>query len=70
MYNTSFLFKLLFMAIAGINILVFYTTVFHRIKRLEPGDDAPLSAKVIGGVSLACWIGVITAGRLITFYRP
>jgi hypothetical protein len=25
---------------------------------------------VFGAVSLACWIGVIICGRLITFYRP
>jgi hypothetical protein len=70
MYNSAFLFKLLFMAIAGVNILFFYTMVFHRIKVLEPGEDAPLSGKIIGAVSLLCWIGVMSAGRLITFYRP
>jgi hypothetical protein len=37
---------------------------------LPAGVSTPLSAKVIGAISLAMWIGVIIAGRLLTFYRP
>jgi hypothetical protein len=70
MYNDAFRLKLVFMACAGINVLVFYTTVFHRIKILEPGDDAPASAKMIAAVSLVCWVGVMSCGRLLTFFRP
>jgi hypothetical protein len=25
---------------------------------------------MVGAVSLSMWMGVITAGRLLTFYRP
>jgi hypothetical protein len=32
--------------------------------------DAPRTAKVIATVSVCMWIGVIVAGRLLTFYRP
>ena len=32
--------------------------------------DAPRRAKVIAAISLCAWIGVITGGRLLTFYRP
>jgi len=69
-YNPSFHFKILFMALAGLNIVVFYSAVFRKLRTLGPGDQAPLLARIIGGVSLCLWIGVIIAGRLLTFYRP
>ena len=69
-YNPSFHFKILFMGLAGINVLVFYVAVFGKVKLLEPGAATPRSAKIIGGASLLLWIGVIVCGRLLTFYRP
>jgi hypothetical protein len=27
-------------------------------------------ARIVGGISLGAWIGVMTAGRLPTFFRP
>jgi hypothetical protein len=69
-YNPSFHFKILFMMVAGLNVLAFYSVVFWKVRVLPPGVSTPLSAKVIGAVSLAMWIGVIIAGRLLTFYRP
>jgi hypothetical protein len=29
-----------------------------------------MPARIIAVTSLACWIGVIICGRLLTFYRP
>jgi hypothetical protein len=69
-YNPSFHFKILFMMVAGLNVLAFYSVVFWKVRVLPPGVSTPLSAKLIGAVSLAMWIGVIIAGRLLTFYRP
>ena len=69
-WNPAFQLKMLSMSIAGINVLVFYTTMFKRVKTLGPGEQAPLAARIIGGVSLTCWLGVIAFGRLLTFYRP
>ncbi len=68
--NRAFHFKLAFLAIAGLNVLVFYSAVFRRLKQLGPHDEAPLPARLMAGLSLLCWIGVICAGRLLTFYRP
>lgn len=68
--NKAFHFKLAFLTIAGLNVLAFYSTEFRRLQLLGPQDDAPVRARVMAGVSLACWIGVICAGRLLTFYRP
>ena len=62
--------KVMFLAVAGLNVAAFYTTMFRRVRKVGPGEQAPLFARIVGGVSLCCWIGVMTAGRLITFYRP
>jgi len=69
-YNPSFQLKFLSMSIAGVNVLMFYTTMFKKVALLGPGEDAPTPARIMGGVSLACWMGVITFGRLLTFFRP
>ena len=69
-YNPSFQFKLLFIALAGLNALAFYATSFRRVTSRGAAPDAPLTAKFIAAVSLSLWIGVIIAGRLLTFYRP
>jgi hypothetical protein len=68
--NRAFQFKVMFLAIAGLNVAAFYLTMFRNLRTLGPGDLAPLPARVIGGVSLAAWIGVMTCGRLLTFFRP
>ena len=66
--NLAFQLKMLFMALAGINILAFYLTgVSRAVDALGPGDDAPMSAKIIGAVSLFLWIGVIYFGRMIMY---
>jgi hypothetical protein len=69
-FNDSFRVKMVFLLIAGINVLFFYSTAFQKVRQLGPDDDMPLNVKLMAGISLACWIGVICAGRLITFYRP
>ena len=58
--------KLIFICLAGINVLTFYVTGTARVvDALGAGDDAPRLAKVIAGVSLFLWVGVIIFGRLI-----
>ena len=69
-YNPSFHFKALFIVAAGMNALTFYLTSYRRVTADGAPDDAPLAAKVSAAVSLSLWIGVIVAGRLLTFYRP
>ena len=69
-FNTAFHFKMLFMALAGCNVLVFYLTMFRKVEAVGAGYDAPRSAKIIACASLVLWIGIIICGRLLTFYRP
>ena len=69
-YNPSFHLKLVFLTVAGLNASLFYLTSFRQA--FGPGAvlDAPRRAKVIAVISLSMWVGVIVAGRLITFFRP
>jgi hypothetical protein len=70
-YNSAFWWKGTFMAIAGINVAIFYLSpAFRELKALPAGTDAPFRAKVIAGTSLGAWCVVLVCGRLLTFYRP
>jgi len=58
--------KLIFIGLAGLNLVAFYQTGMSRaVDGLGPGDDAPPLAKFIAGSSLVLWIGVVYWGRLI-----
>ena len=69
-YNPAFQLKMLCVVLAGINVGLFYLTMFRRVNRLGPGVQGPVLARLNGLVSLALWITVIICGRMITFYRP
>ena len=69
-YNPSFHFKMLFMALAGANALAFYATTSRRTMGPGAGNDAPRAAKIIAATSLCLWVAIIVCGRLLTFYRP
>jgi hypothetical protein len=67
MYNVAFLTKVALIVVAGINVLVFYGTVYKAAERLGPGDDAPFKAKVTAVVSMVSWFGVLYFGRMLPF---
>lgn len=69
-YNPAFHLKMLCLLLAGTNVVLFYLTMFHRVKRLGPGAQGPALARLSGAISLVLWTIVIVAGRMITFYRP
>lgn len=66
--NIGFTLKMVFIALAGINVLIFYLWIYRRIESLEPGEDAPLSAKIVAAASLFLWLGVMSFGRLLPYF--
>lgn len=66
-HNTAFGWKMLFIALAGVNIAVFYRTVFKETEAMGPGDDAPRGAKIVAAVSLILWVGVMYMGRMLPY---
>jgi hypothetical protein len=69
-YNSAFHLKLLCVALAGVNVVVFYLTMFRQVRWLAAGAQPPPLARLSGAASLFLWITVIVCGRMITFYRP
>ena len=70
LYNPAFQTKVLLMIVAGINMVFFYTTTLAAVRITAPFDPASRRAKLIGSISLLCWLGIIVCDRLITYYRP
>ncbi len=65
-YNHFLQTKLLFIVLAGLNLLAYYQRGIARtVEGLGAGEDAPAVAKVIAGSSLVLWVGVVYWGRLI-----
>jgi hypothetical protein len=70
-YNDAFRFKALFMAVAGINIAMFYgTAMFTDMKALAPDAPAGPRLRLVAATSLTMWVAVLVCGRLLTFFRP
>jgi hypothetical protein len=66
--NVAFLWKILFIAIAGVNILYFYLGgVLHKVEELGPDANPPMSAKVVSGISIVSWFMVMYWGRMLPF---
>ena len=70
LYNPAWQAKMVLLALAGLNMALFYLTTSRRLALLGPDDAPPTAARVFAAVSLLSWIGVITAGRVITAFRP
>jgi hypothetical protein len=70
LYNPAWQVKMALLALAGLNMALFYLTASRRLKLLGPDDQPPIAARLFAAVSLTCWIGVIAAGRVITAFRP
>jgi hypothetical protein len=70
MWNPAFRLKIACMLIAGLNVAVFYSAFARGLRTGGPGAVASWPIKLIAGISLAAWVGVIVFGRLITYFRP
>ncbi len=65
--NVAWWFKVLFLAVAGANMLFFEMTQRARALRVGVGDDTPATFKAIGAVSLLSWFMVLYWGRMLPF---
>jgi hypothetical protein len=67
-HNYAFWLKMLFIVLAGMNVLVFYCTGQSRcINDVKAGESAPRTAKIVAAVSLFLWVGVMFWGRMLPF---
>ena len=68
--NLSMWLKVVFLLIAGVNAMLFETSYSDRLMALEPDAEMPLSARLIGAVSLISWFAVLYFGRMLPYLDP
>ena len=66
-HNPAWKAKLLFLAVAIVNVAIFETTQGKRMLALSADTDTPRSFKVAGAVSMASWFLVLYFGRMLPF---
>jgi hypothetical protein len=65
--NIPFRVKMVLLACAGINMLIFHFITWKSVANWDNATATPGAAKLAGALSLVFWIGVIAAGRWIGF---
>jgi hypothetical protein len=66
--NVAFWWKMAFIALAGLNVLLFYATgLARKVDATTAGQDAPAGAKIVAATSILLWIGVMYWGRMLPF---
>ena len=64
--NISFLWKIIFLMVAGLNLL--YITVFEGPwHHAQAGEDPPIRVKVAGATAIVSWVLVMYFGRMLPF---
>jgi hypothetical protein len=59
--------KLLFLAMAGLNALLFHYGIYRSVGSWDSASLTPARARLAGVVSIVCWICVIAAGRAVGY---
>jgi hypothetical protein len=62
-----FSWKLLFLATAGVNALLFHYGIYRSVGAWDSASLTPARARLAGVVSIVCWICVIAAGRAVGY---
>jgi uncharacterized protein DUF6644 len=65
--NWVFTTKLVLILLAGINMAVFHFTIYRNVASWDKSSATPLSAKIVGSISVLLWASVVFAGRWIGF---
>ena len=66
--NLALQIKMILVVIAGLNLLAYYFTGIAKAAVAAGPDDSIMpSAKVVAGISITMWFGVIIFGRLIMY---
>jgi hypothetical protein len=66
-HNTAFCVKMVLLALAGLNMVLFHLTAGMTVARWDQAPSAPPFGKLTAALSLTLWIAVVFAGRVIGF---
>ena len=59
--------KVGFILLAGLNAMFFETRLSGQALAMDPNADTPRAMKLIGGLSLLSWFGVLYCGRMLPY---
>jgi hypothetical protein len=65
-HSPAFRIKMILLALAGLNALIFHRTVYRNAVHWDPAVT-PTRARLAGLLSLVFWIAIIAAGRAIAY---
>ena len=65
--NIFFRLKMIFLVMAGFNVIVFHFITSRTMLRWDVEQRPPLRAQLAGGVSLALWTAIAVCGRMIAY---
>jgi hypothetical protein len=65
--NLFFRLKMAALALAVLNALVFYRTVYRRVADWDVSPVPPRAARLAAGLSMALWAVIIMLGRMIPY---
>lgn len=66
--NPAFRLKLIFVVAALLNAAAFHRWPFRAVGRWDVGVGTPGWARFAATLSLACWVGAISCGRLLAYF--
>jgi hypothetical protein len=66
-HSPAFRIKMLLLALAGLNALIFHRTIYRDVGHWDPASVVPPRARLAGLLSLLFWIAIIAAGRAIAY---
>jgi hypothetical protein len=65
--NIFFRVKMLMLLLAGLNVWIFHSGVYRRVEKWDLDVAPPRTARIAGALSIALWIGIVLAGRMIAY---
>jgi hypothetical protein len=65
--NPYFRIKMIALALAGVNALLYHVVTERRISQWDRAEHPPGPARLAGLISIAIWVVVVLAGRMISY---
>ncbi len=65
MTNPAFQWKLVLIALAGLNMAVFHFRIYRKVWQWDMASTIPIQARIAGAGSLFLWTGVMLSGRWV-----
>jgi hypothetical protein len=66
--NSLFWLKMFMIIVAGVNALVFHSTMYKNVESWKNDRVAPLGARIYGVISVCSWFLIVGLGRWFSFH--